>query len=93
MARDAALAKRLADGFETFGQKLCVNFVRLRFNLDSDRERRSKKSVAISPGPKRKGLEIPRPNSLDIKLHDILVFEQHEDLIEARCGYSFRKTG
>ena len=36
MVRDAALAKRLADGFETLWSKAMTNSVKLHFSLDSD---------------------------------------------------------
>ena len=44
-------------------------------------------------GPEHESLENPRPHSLGMIQHDILISEQHEKLVLMRHGDPFRKTG
>ena len=50
-------------------------------------------SVGIAPGPEHKSLESPRLHSLDMLQQNILILEQHENLVATRHGDPFRKTG
>ncbi len=44
-------------------------------------------------GPEHKSLESPRLHSLDMLQHNILILEQHKNLVVTRHGDPFRKTG
>ena len=50
-------------------------------------------SVAIAPSSEHESLESPRLHSLDMIQHDILILEQHKNLVVIRHGDPFRKTG
>jgi hypothetical protein len=49
-------------------------------------------SVPIAPGRMHKNLESPRLYSLDMLQQNILILEQHKNLVVTRHGHPFRKT-